>query len=61
MNLNMYYFTFCTDAHIRAEKANAGSDDALHVIFSQVSGRIFPDEFTEKVGWKCLSVMGMTT
>ncbi len=60
MNLNMHYFAFCTDAHIWPEKTNTGSNDALHIIFFQISRRIFPDQFTEKVGWKCLTVMGMT-
>ena len=30
MYLNVHDFAFCADAHIRAEEADAGGDDALH-------------------------------
>lgn len=56
----MYDFTSCSHPHIRPEKANTGGDDALHIIFFQITGGILSDKMGCEIRRKSLSIVGVT-
>lgn len=55
----MYDFTLCAYPHIRSEETDAGGDDALHMIFFQITCGIFPDKMGCEIRRKSLSIVGM--
>ena len=53
-------FTVCPHPHGRSPYAHTGGDDAVQLVFLQITAGIFPEKINEKVAWKNLTVMGVT-